>query len=221
LVSKGRIDEEFHEYVPNSLTLTLELRGWLLSFGGLDLKWTIPTEIGLLSSLQSFMTQQNALLGTISREFFHLKNLTSLDVAINQLTGTIPSELGSMSRDTDTVRVSFNNLTGTIPSEVGVLTALTALDFQLNDLVGTIPTELGRLTDLLYLNLNDNYFTGTVPSDMTGSLDVICDDVENFFQLQSLWADCMMDPPEVECSCCDVCCGDSVAYCNNMNSSLL
>ena len=57
-----------------------------------------------------------------------LKNLTELDLNNNQLTGSIPSELGDL-----------ENLTG--------------LYLGGNQLMGAIPTELGNLVNLMVLYL--------------------------------------------------------------------
>ena len=61
-----------------------------------------------------------------------------------------------------------NQMSGTIPTEIGWLTQLTALGLMSNQLTGTIPctipTEMGLLTQLTYLNShNDTPFTGTIP----------------------------------------------------------
>ena len=53
--------------------------------------------------------------------------------------------------DDDTVTglsLTFNDLTGTIPTELGALTSLQWLTLDKNQLTGTIPTELGSLTSL-------------------------------------------------------------------------
>jgi Leucine-rich repeat (LRR) protein len=47
---------------------------------------------------------------------------------------------------------SSNNLTGTIPTELGNLSNLTRLYLSSNELTGTIPTELGNLSNLTTLS---------------------------------------------------------------------
>jgi Leucine-rich repeat (LRR) protein len=44
-----------------------------------------------------------------------------------------------------------NNITGTIPEQLGNLTELVSLDLYLNNLSGPIPSTLGRLKKLRFL----------------------------------------------------------------------
>jgi uncharacterized protein YjbI with pentapeptide repeats len=67
------------------------------------------------------------------------------------------------------LNLASNNLVGTIPSELGDLTTLTSLDFSGNSLSGAIPTELANLTGLTALDFSTNFLTGPLPqwlSDM-------------------------------------------------------
>eukprot|EP00543_Licmophora_paradoxa_P015348 CAMPEP_0202463672 /NCGR_PEP_ID=MMETSP1360-20130828/59112_1 /ASSEMBLY_ACC=CAM_ASM_000848 /TAXON_ID=515479 /ORGANISM="Licmophora paradoxa, Strain CCMP2313" /LENGTH=55 /DNA_ID=CAMNT_0049086669 /DNA_START=11 /DNA_END=174 /DNA_ORIENTATION=+ len=41
-----------------------------------------------------------------------------------------------------------NQLTGTLPTEMGLLTAVNDAYFYSNNLIGTIPTEMGLMTSL-------------------------------------------------------------------------
>jgi len=59
-----------------------------------------------------------------------------------------------------------NQLRGTIPPELGRLTKLEHLAFSENQLRGGIPPELGRLVNLELLMLNDNQLRGTIPPEL-------------------------------------------------------
>ena len=83
----------------------------------------------------------------------------------NQLTGTIPPELGTLS-SLEWVSLYQNQLTGEIPAELGNLTNLAHLRLDGNRLTGTIPAELGRLTNLTVLYLSGNPLTGCVPASL-------------------------------------------------------
>ena len=120
------------------------------------------------AGLPSRVRNDNQLTGTIPAELGSLTNLTSLGLRDNQLTGTIPAELGSLTNLTR-LTLNDNQLTGTIPAELARLSNLTDLGLSYNQLTGTIPAELGSLTNLTRLTLNDNQLTGTIPAEL-GSL---------------------------------------------------
>ena len=80
--------------------------------------------------------------------------------------------------DTDSLNLSYNELTGSIPSEIGNLTNLTYLNLEDNQLTGSIPPEIGNLTkldegfDWLFSNekgglfLSNNQLTGVIPESI-------------------------------------------------------
>ncbi len=89
--------------------------------------------------------------------------VTVLDLAREGLRGTIPVELGGLTR-LRVLDLSHNRLRGTIPVELGGLTNLEVLDFRGTDLSGPIPTELGNLTNLEFLDLAFNDLSGPIPA---------------------------------------------------------
>ena len=88
----------------------------------------------------------------------------------NQLTGEIPSELGSLV-NLRSLFLGDNQLTGEIPSELGNLANLERLRLFNNQLTGEIPGELGRLTNLTLLYLSGNQLTGCVPASLRDVAD--------------------------------------------------
>ena len=111
--------------------------------------------IGLTTAIESI---ERALA---SGDFPGLKTLVGLGLENNRLSGTIPPELGRLTR-LQYLDLSHNRLSGTIPPELGRLTRLQYLDLSHNRLSGTIPPELGRLTCLQYLDLSHNRLSGTI-----------------------------------------------------------
>ena len=70
------------------------------------------------------------------------ERVTGLVLNANQLTGTIPSELGNLA-GLEGLYLGRNRLTGSIPAELGNL-ALDTLDLSYNQLTGVLPSETGR-----------------------------------------------------------------------------
>ena len=107
----------------------------------------------------------NDLSGTIPPELGNLTALTYLRLSGNDLSGTVPPELGNLTALTS-FSLSSNDLSGAVPPELGNLTALTNLYLGWNQLSGAIPLELGNLTALTALNLSGNQLSGTVPPEL-------------------------------------------------------
>jgi Leucine-rich repeat (LRR) protein len=107
----------------------------------------------------------NKLSGTIPSELGQLSKLVYLILNNNHLTGTIPSVLGQLSK-LEFLYLHNNQLTGTIPSEIGQLSNLAGLILADNQLSGTIPSKLGQLTQLIYLDINHNQLWGSMPSEI-------------------------------------------------------
>ena len=125
------------------------------------------------NTVTNIVLPQNNLTGTIPSELGNLSNLKRLDFRLNNLTGTIPSELGKLDSLLD-LYLSRNELTGTIPSELGDLGSLRTLVLSRNELTGTIPSELGNLSNLERLDFRLNNLTGTIPSEL-GDLSSLLD----------------------------------------------
>ncbi|GEM_PF-912173 len=107
----------------------------------------------------------NQLTGTIPPELGGLTQLMKLGLYLNKLSGTIPPELGKLT-NLEGLYLWENELNGSISSELGKLTSLVWLRLSHNELTGTIPPELGSLTNLIWLDLGDNELSGAIPSEL-------------------------------------------------------
>mmetsp|Transcript_28612 Transcript_28612/g.34917 ORF Transcript_28612/g.34917 Transcript_28612/m.34917 type:complete len:477 (+) Transcript_28612:110-1540(+) len=65
----------------------------------------------------------------------------------------------------------FENITGTIPSELGSLTELVNLDFAVNNLYGTVPVSLSTIETLSELELFRNDLTGSMENFCTNNVE--------------------------------------------------
>ena len=108
---------------------------------------------------------ENELSGTIPPELGYLTKLEELDLSKNQLRRTIPPELGNLSRLTLLFLYS-NQLSGSIPEELSNSSKLEQLVLSWNRLDGMIPLELSELSELEMLVLSGNRLSGTVPSEL-------------------------------------------------------
>ena len=112
----------------------------------------------------------NELSGEIPSELGSLSNLVTLVLFDNGLSGEIPAELGSLS-NLRILELNSNELSGEIPAELGSLSNLRILNLNSNDLSGEIPAWLGSLANLVTLVLFDNDLSGCVPSSLEDQLD--------------------------------------------------
>ncbi|KAH7846547.1 hypothetical protein Vadar_015220 [Vaccinium darrowii] len=132
----------------------------------------IPKDLWDLPSLRFLLLYNNKLSGNISidNEMLH-SNLEKLDLAANDLTGSIPSQLGNCLRLRD-LNTSYNKLSGGLPFEIGNLHSLQNLDLSRNLLVGEIPPQVGEMLRLETLNLSHNELRGRIPSTFDGLLSL-------------------------------------------------
>ncbi|CAB9524481.1 Leucine Rich Repeat [Seminavis robusta] len=133
---------------------------------------SLPHELYLLTSLQTFSAVFNELEGGISSQIGLLTNLEGMDLAFSfQKAGTIPSEIG-MATSLRVLGLVSNGLEGFIPSELWLLTKLQGfLGLSQNpQLEGILPTEIGQFSNLKVLNLEDCGLRGTLPSEL-GQMD--------------------------------------------------
>jgi len=105
----------------------------------------------------------NDVSGTLPPELGDLEHLESLALGFNDhITGVLPPEIGKLKK-LRYLAVHHSELTGTIPDEYAELTDLTSIDFHFNDLHGPLPDWIGDLPNLVVLRLH-------LLPDMTGRL---------------------------------------------------
>ena len=113
----------------------------------------------------SLIMESNNLIGSLPTELGSLTALKDIRLNSNSLTGPIPAELGDLTALT-ILNLLGNSLTGAVPEELGSLSALRILWLHENDLTGSVPATLGNLTALNDLRLFDNNLTGSIPAEL-------------------------------------------------------
>ncbi|XP_045796189.1 probable leucine-rich repeat receptor-like protein kinase At1g35710 [Trifolium pratense] len=139
-------------------------------------------------NLESLVIMNVRLQGSIPKEIGHLSKLTQLYLSSNSLVGEIPPSLGSL-RQLKHLDISHNSLQGSIPHELGFLTNLTTLDLSQNQIKGDMPLSLGNLTKLTHLILYKNFLLGEIPSSLGNlkkleSLDISNNKIEGSIPLE-------------------------------------
>jgi Leucine-rich repeat (LRR) protein len=156
---------------------------------------SIPSELGLLSKLESLLLSNNDMEGSIPEELsanltrlrqfgvggnlidldgpipmWLLKpSMTFLDLYECGIGGSLPSQLGLMT-DLRELHLNVNFLRGTFPTEIGLLTKLQVLELSINSIEGTLPAQLSSCISLTKLYLYENLLEGTIPNDALGRL---------------------------------------------------
>ncbi|KAH1044582.1 hypothetical protein GLYMA_09G243600v4 [Glycine max] len=107
------------------------------------------------------------LKGTLhTLNFSSFPNLLSLNIYNNSFYGTIPPQIGNMSK-VNVLNFSLNSFHGSIPQEMWSLRSLHALDLsQCLQLSGAIPNSIANLSNLSYLDLSTAKFSGHIPPEI-------------------------------------------------------
>lgn len=177
--------------IPASLSHLTGLQEMI--FNANRLTGSIPSSLRALGNLTIFSFLNNKLQGHVPCWLFgiDLPLLQVIDLAVNNLTGTLCDAAEGVESQLFTMRLSSNNLTGTLPSswqnltqlnslyissnfltgslppKWATLSRLQSLYLSSNHLIGSIPFEYGSMSSLTYLQLSYNRLTGTVPSSLS------------------------------------------------------
>lgn len=139
-----------------------KVRGIELPNGGIagDLS---SLDFSLFRDLETIDLAGNGLTGPIPRKIANLSQLVSLQLQQNQFSGKLPGELGALGEKLLVLDLSENQLVGPIPPSLGNLSAVTRLLLHKNQIDGGIPGELGNLRNMEDLELNFNRLSGSIP----------------------------------------------------------
>jgi len=95
-----------------------------------------------------------------------VENKIRINLIDNNLSGSIPSKIGSFNDQLSGLELSKNKISGTLPSEIGQLGHVLKFNVYQNNLSGSIPTEIGRMEAIKVFQLRENNLTGSIPSEI-------------------------------------------------------
>ncbi|KAI3726066.1 hypothetical protein L1987_65863 [Smallanthus sonchifolius] len=107
------------------------------------------------------------LVGSFPSDLRFCVSLQKLDLAGNNLTGSIPSELCTWLPYLVELDLSGNQLTGEIPANLGNCSFLNTLLLSDNQLSGNIPSQFSNLGRLTKFSVANNGFSGAIPSSLS------------------------------------------------------
>ncbi|XP_057441689.1 MDIS1-interacting receptor like kinase 2-like [Lotus japonicus] len=117
-------------------------------------------------SVTTINVSKFGLKGTLfSLNFSSFPKLLGLDISYNSFHGTIPIQIGNLSRISQ-LKMGHNQFRGSIPKEIGEMRSLTQLDIARCKLTGPIPISIMKLSNLSYLDLTGNKLSGHIPQEI-------------------------------------------------------
>ena len=115
-----------------------------------NVSWQAP-------NLQVFAASKCALGGVVPAfGAAGCSNLYRLELAGNDLTGAIPSDISTCKRLVS-LRLQHNQLTGEIPAELAALPSITEIDLSWNELTGVVPPGFANCTTLETFDVSFNH----------------------------------------------------------------
>ena len=130
---------------------------------------SLNTWSGIVTDAEGYVTEiflpWNNLTDSIPPELGNLTRLKVLALYGNNLTGRIPPELGKLTR-VRRFSLSSNKLEGPIPPEIGGMVSVDTMYLSGNQLSGPIPAEFGNLANLEHLSLFGNELSGPLPAEL-------------------------------------------------------
>jgi Leucine-rich repeat (LRR) protein len=137
-----------------------------LGFLGVGLTGTLEAEMLNLSELSSLDLAGNELSEVeFPSLILQMTNLVELFLDTNNLQGSIPSEIANLGR-LEKLIMSSNDFTGTLPIEMQSMTSMLSFQVPLNRLEGNVFNIVTGWPDLKTLDLGNNDFFGTIPSQL-------------------------------------------------------
>lgn len=135
-----------------------------MAFVSNGLYGSIPSELGVLTTLIYFQSLNNNMQGQLPSQLQKLTNLATVILAYNELSGTIPSWINTWSA-LEFFYLSNNKFSGSLPTSIQSLKYLKVLALDDNLLTGSID-HVWELSSMEYLYVDNCQFSGSLPSNL-------------------------------------------------------
>ena len=112
----------------------------------------------------------NNLTGTLPADLANIASIQRLNLKGNHLTGSLPPAWGTM--QVRELCLQDNNFVGPLPPQWGALTKLEQLDLHSNQLTGSLPPEWSNMAQLELLHLSSNHFSGPLPPQWSNMMQL-------------------------------------------------
>ncbi|XVF30128.1 hypothetical protein REPUB_Repub16aG0030500 [Reevesia pubescens] len=130
-----------------------------------SLSGEIYPSISMLDSLTTLYLAQNRISGTLPAQLNNCTNLRVLNLTWNEMVGVVPDL--SRLKNLDFLELSYNFFSGRFPSWVGNLTGLVYLGLAGNHFYeGEVPESIGKLKNLTSLFLAGCNLRGQIPESI-------------------------------------------------------
>ncbi|KAL8510880.1 hypothetical protein ACS0TY_017628 [Phlomoides rotata] len=154
-------EQDFLSSLANSNSLTT------INIDSNPISGFLPKSIGLGNmtlSLEQFTAHSCGFVGRLPDEIGNLTKLLSLNLGYNDLTGSVPTVLGSL-KNLQKLDLYGNKFQGAVEVLCN-LEKLFSVDLSENRFVGRIPGCFGSLSKLTEINLAFNEFNSSIPSSL-------------------------------------------------------
>jgi Leucine-rich repeat (LRR) protein len=166
--SANNLEQTFNEKSEGaSIHATPNLRFFWVN--GNQLTGDLPSSLGNLSNLEELRVENNRLSGgNIIQILPRLRNIQTLDVGRNQLSGTIPSGIAELRR-LRFLALRNNQFSGEIPPQIATLDSLQTLFLDSNAFTGALSAQFRLMRSLQTLGVSFNRLT-TIPGFTSPSI---------------------------------------------------
>jgi Leucine-rich repeat (LRR) protein len=130
-------------YVTEEASQDENFKGKLTPLAG-----NMPSEIGLLTSLERLVIVGMKVSGPILEYINGTEKLTILDVHNNNFNGFISESFSKEHPALSYLDLERNSFSGKIPNSIGNFSSLVTFNVQENQINGSIPSEIGAVSTL-------------------------------------------------------------------------